>query len=65
MKIWTTKMKNFATGKLKEHCVNQEGLGFIDTKRITVKDSFEFIIETVGPFTNYMIVEKAASVMIK
>tara|TARA_Y100001958_G_scaffold159501_1_gene161310 strand:+ start:5399 stop:6526 length:1128 start_codon:yes stop_codon:yes gene_type:complete len=35
----------------------------LDAKRITIPDSFDFIIETVGPFPNMSIVEKACAVM--
>ena len=64
--IWTAKMKELqATGETKESIASiKKDWDLLDAKRITVEDSFEFIIETVGPFTNYMIVEKAASVMI-
>ena len=64
--VWTAKMKELqATGETKESIASiKKDWDLLDAKRITVKDSFEFIIETVGPFTNYMIVEKAASVMI-
>jgi len=35
----------------------------IDAKRITIPDSFNFVIETVGPFQNMSIVEKACAIM--
>ena len=36
----------------------------IDAKRIIIPDSFDFKIETVGPFPNISIVEKACGIMI-
>ena len=37
---------------------------FIDAKRIFVADSFDFIIESVGPFSNTSIMHKAIDIMI-
>tara|TARA_B100000530_G_scaffold327034_1_gene266381 strand:+ start:1835 stop:2977 length:1143 start_codon:yes stop_codon:yes gene_type:complete len=64
--VWTAKMKELqAMGETKEGIASiKKDWDILDAKRITIKDSFEFTIETVGPFTNYMIVEKAADVMI-
>ena len=37
----------------------------LDAKRLFIPDSFDFTIETVGPFTNMSIVYKAIQVMLK
>lgn len=37
----------------------------LDAKRIFIPDSFDFIIESVGPFTNISIVYKAIQIMLK
>lgn len=37
----------------------------LDAKRYTLPNSFDFIIETVGPFTNMSIVYKATQIMLK
>lgn len=37
----------------------------LDSKRIFIPDSFDFIIESVGPFTNMSIVYKAIQIMLK
>ena len=38
---------------------------FIDAKRIFLEDSFDFIIESVGPFSNMSIMHKAIDIMLK
>lgn len=37
----------------------------LDAKRISIPDSFDFIVESVGPFTNMSIVYKAIQIMLK
>jgi DNA-directed RNA polymerase subunit L len=37
----------------------------LDGKRITMKDSFDFVVESVGAYTNYEIVDKACEILIK
>ena len=63
--VWTNKVKELqATGEKKETIAAiKKDWDLLDAKRIILDDSFEFKIETVGPFTNYMIVHKAANIM--
>jgi len=37
----------------------------LNSQRYFIKDSFDFIVETVGQFTNYEIVQKACAVMLE
>jgi DNA-directed RNA polymerase alpha subunit len=37
----------------------------LDAKRLTIADSFDFTLETVGPFNNMAIVYKAVNIMLK
>jgi len=37
----------------------------LDSKRIFIEDSFDFIVETIGVYNNFKIVELAASILIK
>jgi DNA-directed RNA polymerase alpha subunit/DNA-directed RNA polymerase subunit L len=37
----------------------------LDGKRLFIEDSFDFIIETIGIYTNFRLVELAASILIK
>lgn len=40
-----------------------ENWKLLDGKRITIKDSFDFIVESVGVYTNYEIVDKACEIL--
>ena len=37
----------------------------LDGKRITMKDSFDFIVESVGVYSNYEVLDKACEILIK
>ena len=65
-KVWTEKAKTLkAEGLNAEEIVEKkQDWECLDAKRITIPDSFNFVIETVGPFPNMSIVEKACAVMI-
>lgn len=63
---WAEKYKTF-----KSEGMNKDDIEFyekdwrlLDAKRLTLDDTFDFIIESVGVFTNESIVVKAADVMI-
>jgi DNA-directed RNA polymerase subunit L len=64
--VWTNKNKELkASGETKDSIASiKKDWDLLDAKRIILDDSFDFTIESVGPFTNYMIVHKAADVMI-
>ena len=64
--VWTNKLKELkATGATKDSIVSiKKDWDLLDAKRLTINDSYEFTIETVGPFNNYMIVHKAADIMV-
>lgn len=63
---WTEKAKSLKADGLDAENIAAEKLDWycIDAKRITIPDSFDFVIETVGPFPNMSIVEKACAVMV-
>ena len=65
-KTWTEKTKIFkAEGfNAEEIAAKKQDWECLNAKRITVPDSFDFIVETVGPFSNISIVEKACAVMV-
>ena len=64
--VWTNKLKELkATGETKDSIASmKKDWDLLDAKRITMPDSYEFTIETVGPFNNYSIVHKAADIMV-
>jgi DNA-directed RNA polymerase II subunit RPB3 len=64
--VWTNKLKELkAAGETKDSIVSiKKDWDLLDAKRITMADSYEFTIETVGPFDNYAIVNKAADIMV-
>lgn len=64
--VWTEKAK-----ALKKEKKTPEEIEYIkkdwlllDAKRLTTPDSFKFVVESVGVFTNMSIVEKACQVML-
>jgi len=64
--VWTEKAKLLKAAGLDAENIADEKQDWecLDAKRITVPDSFDFLIETVGPFTNMSIIEKACAVMV-
>tara|TARA_B100001059_G_scaffold213590_1_gene229590 strand:+ start:34 stop:1161 length:1128 start_codon:yes stop_codon:yes gene_type:complete len=65
--VWTQKEK-----ELKNANIDTEEIKFkkadwflLDAKRIFIPNSFDFIIESVGVFTNISIINKACDIMIK
>jgi len=44
---------------------NKKDWYFIDAKRYFLEDSFDFIVESVGPFSNMSIMQKAVDIMIR
>lgn len=65
-KAWTEKAKTLkAEGNDTESiALKKQDWDCIDAKRITIPDSFHFVIETVGPFPNMSLVEKACAIMV-
>jgi DNA-directed RNA polymerase subunit L len=63
--VWTEKKSELAKS------LNTEELAFaekdwllLDAKRLFLPDSFDFTIETVGPYTNMEIVDKSSKLMV-
>tara|TARA_R110002012_G_scaffold6478_2_gene29722 strand:+ start:198 stop:1313 length:1116 start_codon:yes stop_codon:yes gene_type:complete len=65
--VWNEKKKELLKTEISEEdIVFQKANWFLlDAKRITLPNSFDFIIESVGVFTNFKIVYKACDVMIQ
>jgi DNA-directed RNA polymerase subunit L len=63
---WEVKSAELAKSYSKEDIekIKKDWL-ILDSKRIFVEDSFDFIIETLGVYNNFKIVELAASILIK
>ena len=64
--VWTEKAKALkASGETDEEIetIRADWL-LLEAKRYTIPETFDFVIETVGPFNNSSIVFKAANVMI-
>ena len=64
--IWEIKEKELAQQYSKEEIefMKKDWL-LLDAKRIFVKDSFDFIIETIGIYTNFKLMELACAILIK
>ena len=63
---WTARAKTLKSEGMTADDIADKKLDWdnLDAKRITVHDSFDYIIESVGPFPNMSIVEKACAVMV-
>ena len=63
---WTEIQKQLKKDGLDASTIDEKKQDWlsIDAKRFIIKDSFDFIIETVGPFPNTSIIEKACGIMI-
>jgi len=64
--VWTARAKILKSeGMTADEIADQKMDWYnLDAKRITLKDSFDYVIESVGPFPNMSIVEKACAVMV-
>jgi len=64
-KVWIEKAKALKKEGLtaEEIADKKQDWECLDAKRITTPDSFDFVIESVGPFPNMSIVEKACAIM--
>ena len=63
---WESKSKELATKYNKDEIetIKKDWL-ILESKRIYIEDSFDFIVETIGVYNNFKIVELAASILIK
>lgn len=63
---WSLKKRELeASGNTKDELILAEkNWRLLDAKRITIPDTFNFTVETVGVFTNKSIVSKACKIMI-
>lgn len=64
--VWETKEKELAQQHSKEEIefMKKDWL-LLDAKRIFQKDSFDFIIETIGIYSNFKLMELACAILIK
>lgn len=64
--VWNDKKKELLKTEISEEDIAFQKANWflLDAKRITLPNSFDFIIETVGVFTNFRIVYKACDIMI-
>ena len=65
--IWNDKKKELNKTEISEEDIAFQKANWflLDAKRITLPNSFDFIIESVGVFTNFKIVYKACDIMIQ
>ena len=63
---WTKKAKEMKTEKVSEEEIEfaKKDWFLLEAKRYTLPDTFDFIIETVGPFSNMSLIYKAAHIML-
>ena len=62
---WTDKKKELATYSKEELAFAEKDWLLLDGKRHFLNDSFDFVIETVGPITNREIVARSALLMME
>jgi DNA-directed RNA polymerase subunit L len=63
--VWTEKKTELAkTMNAEELLFAEKDWNLLDAKRHFISNSFDFMIETVGPYTNMEIIDKAAKLMI-
>jgi len=65
--IWNDKQIELKKQGLSEDAIKfeKDNWFLLDGKRITIPNSFDFIIESVGVFSNFQIVSKSCDIMIK
>jgi len=65
--VWNDMQKTLIKDKIspKEIEFKKANWFLLDAKRITIPNSFDFIIESVGVFLNYAIINKACDIMIQ
>jgi len=64
--IWSEKKKELDKNGLTEDEIKfeKDNWFLLDAKRITVANSFDFVIESVGVFSNFEIIKKSCDIMI-
>ena len=64
--VWTARAKILKSEGMTADEIADQKMDWdnLDAKRITLKDSFDYVIESVGPFPNMSIVEKACAIMV-
>jgi DNA-directed RNA polymerase subunit L len=64
--VWNEKKQELAKSGISEEDIEFERKDWLllDAKRITIQDSFDFIIESVGVYSNIEIVRKSCDIMI-
>lgn len=60
---WSEKVKTLEGPKEDIEAIRQDWM-LLDAKRYTQPDTFDFVIESVGQFTNRMLVHKACNVLV-
>ena len=63
---WTEKEKQLKSSKTREEIefAKKDWLA-LDAKRLTVKNSFDFIIETIGIYTNFKLLEMSCDIIME
>tara|TARA_Y100000768_G_scaffold386019_1_gene373441 strand:- start:2028 stop:3143 length:1116 start_codon:yes stop_codon:yes gene_type:complete len=64
---WDKKEKELKTKNISKEEMNiiKNDWLLIDAKRIFIKDSYDFVIETIGIYENYRIIELASNIIIR
>lgn len=64
--VWNDKKKELVKSGMTEEDIEFERTNWflLDAKRIFVPDSFDFVVESVGVYSNFSIIHKACDVMI-
>jgi DNA-directed RNA polymerase subunit L len=64
--VWNDKKKEFVKSGMSEEDIEFEKKDWflLDAKRITLPNSFDFVVESVGVFSNFSIIYKACDIMI-
>lgn len=63
---WTKKAKKMKTEKIPDEEIEfaKKDWLLLEAKRYILPDSFDFVVETVGPFSNMSLIHKAADIML-
>ena len=64
---WTKKAKDMKAEKIPEEEIEfaKKDWLLLEAKRYTLPDTFDFVVETVGPFPNMSLMHKAAHIMLE
>jgi len=65
--VWNDKQKELVKANTEQEDIDFQKANWflLDAKRITVPNSFDFIVESVGVFSNFAIIHKSCDIMIQ